>query len=183
MNHLGKVLVAPPSQDDEFWEKSVIFIYEDNKSTVGLTLNKPSDRALEELAEFHGIEYFGDDIINIGGPMNSAALIMLHTDDWKCTNTMHVIEHFCISSDHTMLSRLCSGDQPNKWKLYLGMTIWPSGQLEKELTGQLPFSKKKAWLVTPATEEILFEKHPKKMWNKAIDSAIQHSVDSFFTIH
>jgi putative AlgH/UPF0301 family transcriptional regulator len=183
MNYLGKLLVAPPAQTDEFWGGSVIFIYEDNKSTIGLSLNKPSERELAELAEFHNIQYFGQEMINIGGSANPSALIMLHTDDWKCTNTMHVTDSFCISSDHTMLSRVCSGDHPLKWQLYLGMCIWPAGQLEKELLGELPFSKKKAWLTTTATEDILFERHPKKMWNKAINSVINYSVESFFTIN
>jgi putative transcriptional regulator len=182
MSYLGQLLVANPCQDDEFLEHSVIFIYEDSTNTVGVALNKSSERTLGELADYHGLDFEGSDILNIGGQKNPTALIMLHTDEWACTNTMYIANGISISSDHTMLERLCSGDTPRKWKLLLGMCIWPHGQLEKEIEGIKPYSKKKAWLVAPSNEHIIFENHPQKMWNIALELAVSHASESFFKI-
>lgn len=182
MNYVGQLLVAPPCQDDDFWENSVIFIYEDAANTIGLTLNKLSDRSVEDLSEYHKLTYLGNDMVHLGGLMNTNALIMIHTDDWSCTNTMYVNNGIRISSDHTMLSRICSGDKPRKWRLFLGMCIWSHGQLNNEIDGTPPYSKKKSWLLASPSEDIIFEKHPKKMWNKALEIAIQEATNSFFLI-
>lgn len=184
MDLLGKLLVAPPAQDDDFWSKSVILVYEQNNgNNIGLTLNKTSDKSLENLAKHHGIVYSGKDQLYIGGPVNMSALVMLHTDDWICTNTMHITGGYRISSDRSMLSRICSHDSPRRWRMFLGMAAWMPGQLESELSGTPPWDKKRSWLVAPAEEHIVFEKNPEKMWKRAIDSAVQEMTDSFFSIN
>jgi putative transcriptional regulator len=180
---IGTLLVAPPAQEDEFWAKSVVFIYEENKtSVIGLTLNKPTDRTLAELAEHHGLEYSGREVLYQGGPVNPAALVMLHTDDWACGNTMQIGESFRVSSDRTMLKRLCSGDQPRKWRLYLGMSGWTPDQLAGEISGHAPWNKKTAWLTASADESIVFGKAPEVIWKKSIDAAAASMVQNYFTI-
>lgn len=183
MKHSGRLLVAPPSQNDDFWSQSVVFLYEETPAAVvGLALNKPSDRSVKELAEHHGYSYLGRDMINIGGPLNSAALVMLHTDDWSCTNTMQLDNKLRISSDRTMLKRLCDGDAPKKWKLFLGMSGWTPKQLDAEINGNAPYSKKTAWLVAPVNPSIIFENNSEKVWKKALDLAIQEATSSYFHI-
>jgi putative transcriptional regulator len=180
---IGSLLVAPPAQEDEFWSKTVVFLYEKNKAaTVGLIVNKPSDRTLRELAEHHDIDYTGDEVIHIGGPVNPSALVMLHTDDWACSNTMPITSTFRVSSDKSMLQRLCSGDRPRHWRLFLGMSAWTNGQLENELAGLPPFSKKAAWLTAPATEALVFSNRPDKVWMKSIEGAADQLVQNYFSI-
>lgn len=180
---IGTLLVAPPAQEDEFWSKTVVFIYEKNKnSTIGLVLNKPSDRSVRELAEHHGFNYKGSEMLHIGGPVNPNALVMLHTDDWACTNTMQIGSDYRVSSDKTMLERLCSGDTPRKWRLFLGMSGWGPHQLEGEIAGVPPWSKKTAWLTAPASESIMFGNDPSRVWKKSIDLVAETAVQNYFTI-
>ena len=180
---IGTLLVAPPAQDDEFWGKSVVLIYEENaNNTIGLAVNKPSDRTLSDLAEYHKIEYSGDELLYIGGPVNPNALVMLHSGDWACSNTMQISDSFRISSDKSMLKRICSGDRPKKWKMFLGMSAWTPAQLQGELSGVAPWSKKKAWLTAPSTEQLVFGKHSESAWKRGIDLAATHAVQNFFTI-
>lgn len=180
---VGQLLVAPPAQTDEYWEKSVIYIYEKGPANVvGLILNKPSERTVVELASHHGYDFHGDDCLYVGGPVNPSSLIMLHTDDWRSSNTMHVNENIMISSDRTMIQRLAEGDTPRKWKLFLGMSVWAPMQLEGEIKGNPPWNKKKSWVTALPTETILFGKNPDRVWKKGIDSAAQEMVDSYFSI-
>ena len=183
MEMVGKLLVAPPAQDDEFWSKSVVFVYEHNSgSNVGLILNKPSERKLSELALHHGIDYSGEEMLYLGGPVNPAALVMLHSNDWHCTNTMQVMDDFRISSDKSMLRRVCSGDAPRHWRMFLGMSVWAPGQLEGEISGTAPWSKKHSWLTAPSSQSLVFQKDPERMWKKSIDLAVQKMTENFFSI-
>jgi putative transcriptional regulator len=183
MEMLGRLLVAPPAQDDDFWSKSVCLIYEYNKgSHVGLVLNKPSERSVAEIALHHGIIYEGNEMLYLGGPVNPAALLMLHSGEWTCTNTMHVMGNLRVSSDKTMLKRVCSGDAPKHWRMFLGMSAWSPGQLEGEISGDAPWSKKNAWLAANGSENVIFQKDPDKMWKKSIDLAVQQITDSYFAI-
>jgi putative transcriptional regulator len=180
---VGHLLVAPPAQHDEYWEKSVIFVYEQTPANVvGLILNKPSDKAVNDLADHHGHNYQGDDMLYLGGPVNPSSLIMLHTDDWTCSNTMHIAENIMISSDRTMIKRLSEGDTPRKWRLFLGMSVWAPMQLEGELKGNPPWNKKKSWVTSSFNESILFTKDPEKCWKKGLELAAKDMVNSYFTI-
>lgn len=184
MNVVGRLLVAPPAQEDDFWSESVIYIYEQNQaSVVGIVLNKPSDKTVSDLAEHHGFVYPKKDLIHLGGPVNSSALVMLHTDDWICSNTMHIEGNLRVSSDKSMLKRICNSDTPQHWRMFLGMAGWIPTQLEGEISGTPPWSKKTAWLLAPADQSIIFEKHPEKMWKRAIDSAVQEMTESYFSIN
>lgn len=164
---IGTLLVAPPAQKDDYWEHSVIFVYERTPaSIVGLLLNKPSERFVTELATHHGHRYTGPECLYTGGPVNPSSLIMLHTDDWTSKNTMHIKDNIMISSDRDMIERLSTGDAPRKWKLFLGMTVWAPMQLEGELKGTPPWNKKKSWITAPASESILFGKDHERVWKK-----------------
>ena len=181
---LGKLLVAPPMQRSEYWAESVIFIYEENyNNTVGLIVNKPSDKTLKELAEHHGFDYHGDELLYVGGPINASALVMLHTDDWMCSNTMQIENsNFRISSDRSMLRRICEGDRPAYWRLFLGMSAWTPDQLQSEIAGNFAGGKKAAWLTANANRDVLFSKKPIRAWNMAIDAAAESMVQSYFHI-
>lgn len=180
---IGNLIVAPPAQEDEFWAKSVIFIYQETAtSVVGLVVNKPSDRTLSDLAEHHNISYSGNEVLYIGGPVNPSALVMLHTDDWVCSNTMQICDGYRVSSDKSMLKRVCSGDTPRKWKLFLGMSGWIPQQLAGEMMGNSPWSKKTAWLTAKSSEQVVFGKDANSTWKKGIDAAASGMVQSYFTI-
>lgn len=181
---IGQFLVAPPAQTDDYWGKSVVLLYEKTQAaSVGLILNKHSERSVKELAEHHGHEFKGDDIIYVGGPVNPSALVMLHTDDWACTNTMQVSDTLRLSSDRSMIKRLCAGDRPTHWRLFLGMCAWTPSQLEGEMNGTPPWSKKTAWVTAPSNTSIAFDTKPERMWKRSIDLAAQTMVDSYFTIN
>lgn len=184
MKYAGRFLVAPPSQEDDLWSQSVIFVYEEtDAAVVGLVLNKASDRTVGELADHHDLEYDGEEMIQLGGPLNASALVMLHTDDWACTNTMQVPGGLRISSDRTMLERLCTGDRPKKWKLFLGMSGWTPKQLEAEIKGAAPYSKKNSWLIASELDnKLIFNTDSTKMWKSALDHAIQEATESYFHI-
>lgn len=184
MELVGKVLAAPPANQDEFFQQSVIYVYDQtHEGTVGLCLNRPSDRTIQELAEHHGLRYNGKEPLYVGGPVNPHALVMLHSPDWYCSNTMEVNGSFRVSSDKSMLARICQGDCPKYWRFFLGMSGWKTGQLEGEIRGEKPWSRAHSWLIGPASEKILFNKDHTKVWDLALKSSGREMIDTFFSIH
>lgn len=183
MDLLGKVLAAPPINEDEYWGKSVIFIYEQNvENTIGVTVNKPSEKTVADLCEHHGLNYHGKELLYVGGPVNPSALLMLHTNDWHGDNTLEIGGDYRITSDKTMLHRLAQGDRPKQWRLILGMSAWKNGQLEGEISGKEPWSRSHSWLISEPTNSMVFGKEADVQWNHAIHISGKNMIDKFFSI-
>ena len=183
ISHVGHMLVAPPANTDKFFEEAVILLYEEsNGSTFGLTVNKQSDRTVTELCEYYGLVYEGDDLVYIGGPVNPTALIMIHSNDWRCSNTLMVNKKFGISSDANMLRRLVSGDRPAYWKLCLGMCKWTPEQLEREINGIAPWKESNAWLTGNPISSIIFHPDDTKCWHTAVATCGDDMGKQYFSI-
>lgn len=181
---LGKLLVAPASHHSDYWAETAILIYDETPSSIsGLILNKHTLKSVTDLAKHHNLQYTGNEMLYLGGPVNMSALILLHTGDWRGTNTLSVGNtDYYITSDKTMLKRLCAGDTPKQWKLFLGMSVWTPHQLEGEIEGVPPWSKKSAWLITEPSDQVVFESKQRQSWNSAIDSVAHTMVDNYFSI-
>ena len=179
MQHLGRLLVASPSQKDPFWSKTVVWLYEYNQGNyAGLIINKPSAKNCGDLALHHGIDWTTNVPLHIGGPVNTNALILQHTSDWRTPNTQY-LEHsdISLSSHKNMMGRLSQGDEPESWRLMLGYCAWSPDQLERELT--LPTG----WLVTDFDAELAWSpKRSEVIWHQALDKATNLAVDKLFEI-
>jgi putative transcriptional regulator len=177
----GQILIAPPAQKDEFWNSTVIYIYEKTPhGTAGLVVNKPSDKHVRDLADHHKVVYGGNDALYIGGPVKNSAIVLLHTNDWHCSNTFQITDRASISSDKSMISRIADGDTPHRWKMFLGMSVWAPGQLEAEIEGTEPWTKRNSWLIAPANNSILFDNEPERAWKRSITLAVKEATGSLF---
>ena len=179
-NFAGQLLVSPPSRSDEYWSKTSVFVYEQTvRSAKGLILNKPSDTKVADLAAAQGHFYFGDELIYTGGPANTGALVMLHTNEWKCSNTMQLTPTIRISSDRHMLRRISDGDAPDCWKMFLGMCVWSPSVLEKEIQGKIRWNRRNAWLTTELDDSVIFEQNNSAVWSNSLTSAIKTATDRY----
>lgn len=179
MQYLGKLLVAVPGQKDPFWAKTVVWLYEYNQgSYAGLIINKPSPKTVSELAKHHKIRWNSNRPLHIGGPMNPSALILLHNVGWRTPNTQ-LLDHsnVCLSSHATMLDRLAMGDEPESWRLILGICGWAPSQLEQEL------ARPDGWMTTDFNADLLWDtRRPEVIWHQALDQATHQAVDKLFEI-
>lgn len=179
MDLTGKLLVAQPTCRSRDREGSVLFVYEQTKNFASaICVNKETDRTVGELAAYEGYDYSGDDVLYCGGPSNPTALVMLHSLDWECDNTYQITDDICISSDPTMLQRICDGDTPTQWKLFMGMYTWKKGELANEL--EEPDSS--AWIYGDATSHIVFSQDEERQYKWAIKSCSRFMTDQYFKI-
>lgn len=179
MDLTGKLLVAQPTCRSKDREGAVLFVYEQTKNFASaVCVNKETDRSVEELASYEGYEYDGEDLLYYGGPDNPTALVMLHSPDWECDNTYQITDDICISSDPNMLRRICDGDRPDKWKLFMGMYTWKKGELETELL----VPDETSWIYGESTPHIVFSENEGQQYNWAIKCCSQFMVSQYFRI-
>ena len=168
----GKLVIAPPSLKGTFWTNSVIFIIEqDKEGTVGLVINKQSDMSIKTFGEYCDCELDHEDQLYVGGPTNTKILTMLHSAEWKCDNTLTLNKDFAISSSDQILEKIAANDLPKKWRLFVGLTTWPAGELEEEIFGDLQDDRCQNWLLATPTHKTVFGEDAKKQWLSAITQA------------
>ena len=178
----NKILVSHPNlKGNDFFEKSVIYIYEHSykMGASGLILNKGSVLSVSEIMDQKGLSYFGDETIFKGGPVNSRSLCMLHTNECYSSNTVQ-IENYAITSDNFMLEKLSMGNDPQRWKMLMGMCGWAPGQLEAEIAGRTDYGKDKGWLVIDPSDNMIFDHDGDEQWVLAVDQATTQAISRFF---
>lgn len=175
MNNLsGSILIAPPSVKGNFWYKTVVLVTEDHThGSMGLVLNKRSQMTVNEFAEQLGYDVDLPGYLYLGGPVNVKALSFLHTNEWKCSNTLQINEHFSISSSEDILPRLAMGNVPNQWRLFLGVCGWSPKQLIGEIKGEPPWKAETSWCTAQSDTGIVFDNDLKDQWVTALERSGQ----------
>ena len=180
-SHLGKLLIAHPKFPNSPFAKTVIYIYHDDSvnGTVGVVLNRISQTSVANMCAQEGHSFYDTTtMVQLGGPINKSAIILLHTDDWHSTNTASAGDKLRISSDNHMLRKMADGtDQPAYWKCFIGASVWMPGQLQSELDRPIEHG---TWLTCKADEAIIFMLNGDNLWHTALEMYSQQAVDHFF---
>lgn len=180
----GKLLIANPRfPSSNPFAKSVIYLYQHNSvlGSSGVVLNKSSSKRVSDFAGYDiGFEQYCNNMIHLGGPVNPAAMILLHSDDWKSSNTVEVGNRLRISSDEGMFDRLGIGPEPAYWRMFFGYSGWSVGQLESEIEGKNGYDESTRWLLADPTDELMFLYDNEEQWEKSLEHATSQIVDSWF---
>ena len=158
------LLIAMPNLDDSYFYRTVIYICEHNeKGSMGLVINQPTDLSIAELGAKMNFmmvtdRTYNDKLVLAGGPVNIDRGFILHT------NTPNTFDHSYKVNDNLVLTT--SADvvdtcgtmgEPEKYLVTLGCASWEPNQLEQEIVHD-------SWLVVPATEQILFDLPYDQRW-------------------
>jgi putative transcriptional regulator len=175
MSRVGKFLIARPTVELGCFHHSVVFIYEDSINGVaGVTLTTPSILKLNDIVTSKEVDIHpGDHVIYRGGPVATHALMLVHSDDFSSTNTLHTGMGIDVSSDTLMVEKILMGNKPLQYRFVSGYSAWGPGQLEKEI--ELGF-----WLITDLTNSIVFGKSGDNQWNAAVEQAGRQMIDQYF---
>lgn len=175
MNKVGKFLIARPSIGSGFFKHSVVFVYEDSANgTAGLNLITASNLTLASIDPEKSVDYPGvDPVVYLGGPVNSRALMMLHSDDFVSTNTLFTDSGLHVSSDNLMIDKLFSGNWPSLFRLTAGASVWAPGQLDYEISRDL-------WLVSELDHSPVFDLEGDKLWNWAVEHVGSRTMARYF---
>ncbi len=162
------LLVAMPSMDDGYFEKTVIYIVEDNDSgTMGLILNLPNEQMTvgELLHHFkypivEALPYF-DDPVFVGGPVDPERGFILHRPLGNWQTTLPLSDRLGMTVSEDLLKAMAAGKAPEDFIICLGYAGWTKGQLAEEL-------QQNSWLTLPYNESLLFDIPAERKWHTAL---------------
>jgi putative transcriptional regulator len=160
----GQLLVASPAIGDLRFRHSVIFMAaHDHTGAMGIVINAQKiGTMLSKIFEDMDIAYSSADMKHIpvmnGGPAEPGRGFILHDTGYIRATTVIVNDDFAVTGT------LDQGDQPQQMLFATGYAAWTAGQLEQELVTS-------AWLVMPATLQLVFHTPPDLKWGLAMNDA------------
>ena len=143
----------------DYFQNTVTLILEHTpEGAFGLVINRPLDIHLDSLIE--NLPDENKTLVLEGGPVEQTRLFFLHSPDKSYTGSLDTGLDILLSSADELIEDLKENRAPAKTLSVLGYAGWGPGQLENELVED-------AWLITPASSEILFDTPFDKMAFKA----------------
>ncbi|KFZ39267.1 hypothetical protein HR45_02445 [Shewanella mangrovi] len=163
-------LIAMPSLNDSFFERSLIYICEhDEKGAMGIMVNRPIGVDVEELLaqlELQDERHLAPSLENqvlVGGPVNPERGFVLHSSQQNWINSNAINDELMLTTSRDILTSIGTQKAPEHFLVVLGYAGWSRNQLEKELA-------ENSWLTIPATAELLFDTPFEERWEKATKS-------------
>ena len=164
----GRALIAMPGIEDPRFERAVVLICAHNRDlAMGLTLNRPVDGlTVPSLMEKLGVESditLPEDLVLLGGPVETERGFVLHTDDYlSAGSSTKVVDGVVLTGTREVLEAIASHNQrPRKSLLALGYSGWGPGQLEREI-------RENVWLTCDPDEALMFGHDYEHKWSTAL---------------
>ncbi len=163
-NHL---LIAMPAMQDPAFARTVIYICEhSDEGAMGVVINAPIDMNLKEMVEQAApgsdvSDAKGSQIIVKGGPVSPDRGFILHYPHGEWEGSMRLNDDFTVTTSKDIVACIGNENGPQKQVIALGYAGWSAGQLDEELT-------ENAWLIVPATHELVFDTPLHDRWNQSI---------------
>ena len=170
MNLQGQLLIATPDMNDDYFDRSVVYICEHNEQgAMGVMINSPTDLSVMELlAKMDFLmanerNYTKDQLVLNGGPVSQDRGFILHTPvSTPLLHTYETANDIKLTTSGDILETLGREDAPKHFMVCLGCCTWKADQLEQEIA-------KNYWIVSPSSEQILFETGYLDRWAEAYE--------------
>ncbi len=169
----GQFLIAGKRLRDPHFHQSVVLIVEHNdEGAMGLVVNHPSSVKVNNALSGHFDNLpESDDVVFSGGPVEQAALFILHNAPQYDGGESAVIPNVYIGSSAEAFERIIrevsSGIYSEiNFRIFSGCAGWGGGQLEGEL-------ERGDWFTHAATAERLFQKDIYSLWEKELQSVYE----------
>jgi putative transcriptional regulator len=168
----GQLLVAAPSMDDPYFERTVILIVQHSPSgSLGIVINKPigetSIASLFEALNQKGGDVAGDVRVFSGGPVQPEVGFVVHSPDYRRPETVAVNDRLSMTSSLDILRDIAAKKGPAKILVAFGYTGWGPDQLEREI-------KVHAWGIAEADPALIFDEDRDKVWDHAWEHRTQN---------
>ncbi|MCX7887260.1 MAG: YqgE/AlgH family protein [Verrucomicrobiae bacterium] len=150
--------------DTEFRRTVVLICQHDANGAFGLVLNRPSEHKVGCALDDPLPEPIRDLPVFLGGPVQPQAFsCLIHDSAYTTTESeWTVLPGLRLTHD---IRELLEPEEDflrrARFKFFAGYAGWAPGQLEQEL-------KQHAWLVHPATVDLVFDPQPKLLWSKIL---------------
>ena len=154
-------------RDPNFFKTAVLMIEHGEDGAMGLVVNRPSSitvsNALAGQLDLPQV----DDFVFVGGPVEPAALIILHSSGELDPDEEAVVPGLYVASSAEVFERIVeninNGGDPDElqYRIFSGCAGWAPGQLEGELA-------RGDWFVVPASSGLVFNDDPYSVWDSLL---------------
>lgn len=163
----GKILIASPSLEDRFFEKSLIYIFmHDKNGALGVILN----HKIGSVSNHELLSLFDKNLDTVktqklplvfGGPVNTERIIALSIDKHKEKNC-NLMKCIVLHTDiHNFVNNFIITNNKSKFLLVRGISAWESSQLEEEI-------EENSWFIMQPKIDLIFSHKIKNKWSFAI---------------
>ncbi len=149
----GVLLVAKPSLTDPNFQETVVLVTQTpDAQTVGVILNRPTERKLSGETVF------------FGGPVLRETLVALfQSREQPESPAFHVMRGVYLTMQPETIERLLARPR-QRFRLYAGFSGWAPAQLQGELA-------RDGWYVLPASVDLVFRKDTAGLWSELLAKA------------
>lgn len=159
------LLVAMPQlMDPNFRRAVVLLVAHSDEGAMGFVVNRQLPAAVRDVLENLSIPWSGgaEEPLWGGGPvMPETGWVLFEAGaDPLPEDAREVLPGLYLTASIEALRKLAA-QPPPRFRLLLGYAGWGAGQLESELV-------ESAWLVVPASAELVFDTPPENTWSAAI---------------
>lgn len=180
-SYQGSLLIAMPTLGDASFAHSVIYLCRhDPLHGMGIILNQPisgldfrvmlRELNIPEGGALRNPVLAGQNIFR-GGPVQMDRGFVLHSLDFQIEDATLPLtppagedgDPVGLTASRDILVALSQGQGPRHSLIALGYAGWGPGQLEAELA-------QNAWIVAPATHDLLFGGDSENLWTRAMAS-------------
>ncbi len=153
----GQLLLDGGRLHGSFFHRTVVLICQhDSDGAFGLVLNRSSEGRVGQLLDANVPEGLKNQPVYVGGPVQPTALSYLHTDSFLLD--ANVIPNVNVGHSLESLVEIAgSFSATQQVRVFAGYAGWSPGQLDEEM-------RRKAWLVHPASIELVFPPKPEELW-------------------
>lgn len=159
----GQFLIAGCKlRDPNFFKTAVLIIEHGSDGAMGLVVNRPSSVTVSNaLAGHFDLPETGEPVY-FGGPVEPAALFILHSAVEFDPQEPAVLPGLFVASSAEVFSEVvratCQGEGDSHYRVFSGCAGWAPNQLEKELA-------RGDWFIHPARPELVFHDDPYVVWD------------------
>ncbi len=167
----GRCLVAAPHLRDPNFFKSVVLIIEHgDHGAMGLVVNRPSTIVVSNALARHFELPDVEDLVYVGGPVEPAALLVLHNADDLAGEEREIVPGVFIGGSaeafEEVVRRLAAHDAELQCRIFSGCAGWSPGQLEGEIA-------RGDWYLLPAEHSVAFGDDPYDLYNRLLQRVFE----------
>lgn len=165
-NLSGKCLAAMPATEGSFAKSLIYICSHSEEGAMGFVVNKPYENISFNELSFGlplGAPAGGYIPVFQGGPLEKEKGFIIHDDSYTDSSCFNSEGSIRISSSPDILQNIATGRGPKRFLVVLGYAGWMPGQLEAEISKNL-------WVITPASQEIIFNNLSEDKWSLALSS-------------
>ncbi len=162
----GQFLIAGKHLRDPNFFKTVILMVEHGaQGAMGLVVNRPSSVTVAHALSEHFKLPETDDVVYVGGPVEPAALFVLHNAPELDENATPVLPELYVGSSpdvfETVVCSVAEGNHDMKFRIFSGCSGWAPKQLETEMS-------RGDWHLHPANAELILKLDPYDLWDQVL---------------